>query len=121
MRFFSCGVFVMMMAAGCGDSAGDGTGGSGGSPMALTTCEGFCTLAIDCGFLNDNGTCVGVCEDDIRGARNFAAACGDRLEERYECLVDLSCDELDDWNDEVPAGNFPCSAEESATDVACAG
>ena len=119
----SFGWMLALAMAGCGDDSSSGGGGNGGGgsggEATLTTCQGFCSLAIGCGFLADDGSCEGTCENDIDGARDYSAACGDRLEERYECLVDLSCQELDDWNSRLPPDSFPCRDEQRAAETAC--
>lgn len=99
--------WALVIVMGCGDGA--------------HTCEEFCGLAARCDLPSSADGCVELCEADLRGASDFARACGRALEDRYQCVNTLTCDGLQDWLTEEPPDAFPCVEAELDTDLACGG
>ena len=101
------GLFLFGALAGC---SGDGGAGS-------STCASFCGTLSDCGYSLTSGDCSSECASQLAEASSISGACRDAAEAEAQCVGALSCEDLELWLEEPP--DYPCSAEEAATDVAC--
>jgi hypothetical protein len=97
-----CGILTI----GCGGSSG-GTGDGGNN------CGAACSVITSC-WNETDASCKAQCEGDLMEAAEFGEGCVAAVNALAACLGGLSCEQLDGWDEEVPAGSYPCRAQDMA-------
>ena len=111
------GLFLLGALAGCGGSSSDDSGAGGSRGTSGTACESFCGTLSSCGYGLMSGDCLSQGQSQSQVASGISSACRAAADAQARCVGGLSCEQVEDWLDEPP--NYPCSAEEAATDAAC--
>ena len=88
----------------------------GGEPPPAT-CEAYCAVISECTGLSAND-CDAICSMQLTFAEGLGKACVDATTIQLECVGTLDCAGYEAFD--LQEGDFPCMAETTAVDEACA-
>lgn len=97
-------------SAGASSTAADGDGTTAAGPNPLDACLATCQRLEEC-MIEEVPNCGIPCS----GVPTMVAGCSDEYVAQQECVVALSCDELQAWVDAmVQPGTHPCEDQDDA-------